>query len=172
MTTTKRKPGFSHDDSGANILVEYVFMIVIMAIFFSVFLLMMNTVIGNANRVVIGQELGVVANDVANRIVAFSGKIGIDQHDNTYWASDVSDDTEEIDLPDMVNGKPYYVQVTYSDSTQSGAVTVVYGDDYSINSTAHFRSAVRVIPSKISSTDNNPGIYYEKTDDTIRLVNI
>jgi hypothetical protein len=152
------------------VLVEYVFMIVIMAIFFSVFILLMGTVIGNTNRVVIGQELGVVANDVANRIVAFSGKISIDQHNNNYWACDVSDSREEINLPDMVDGKPYQVQVTFDDLTQSGAVTVTYGDDRSINSTAHFRSGVKVLPSTVNSTDNTPCIYYRQSDRSIRLV--
>lgn len=158
------------DDSGASVLIEYMFLIVIMAIFFTMFLFLLNTVIVNSNRVVIMQELDIVANDVANRIVAFSGKVAIEQYNNTYWASDVSSNTEEIELPDMVNGKPYNVQVTYSDSTGAYAVKVTYGDDYSINSTAHFRSGTKVTPSMINSTGYNPRIYYEKTEGSIKLV--
>lgn len=157
------------DDSGSNVLIEYIFMILIMASFFTIFILMLSNVIGTSNRVVIGQELSVVSNDLANRIVAFSGKVSIDQYNNSHWVSNISSNTEEIDLPDMVEGKPYLVEVTYEESTMTGAIKVTYEYDRSINSTAHFRSSIKVIPSSIASTDYNPRIFYDKNQCAITL---
>lgn len=168
----KCKRGRSLDDSGASVMIEYILIIMIMASFFTIFLLLLNNIIGNANSVVIGQELDVIANDMANRIVSFSGKTGIDQYNSTYWASGVSSNTEEIDLPDMVGGKPYLIQIAYSDSDGTGTVKVTYGDDHSINRTAYFRSGIKVVPSTMASTGSNPRIYYDATQGAIKLVDI
>ena len=161
------------DDSGSNVLIEYIFMILIMASFFTIFILLLSNVIGTSNRVVIGQGLSVVSNDLANRIVAFSGKVSIDQYNNSHWVSNISSNTEEIDLPDMVEGKPYLVEVTYEESTMTGAIKVTYEDDRSINSTAHFRSykgdtidiATLTITPVSSTIRINARLRWRKTDD-------
>jgi ABC-type enterochelin transport system permease subunit len=159
-----------NDDSGTNILIEYMLLIVIMALFFSFFILMLYNMMTDSNRIIVGQELGVIANDMANRITEFSAKVNVYQHDDSYWESDISGYEEEVNVPGLVEGKTYTIDVTYDDVAQTGKVLVTYGPDYSINRTVTFRSVTRVVASRVSSTDSNPRMIYDSVPGHIRVV--
>ncbi len=149
-----------HDEAGAAILVEYMFIIVIMSIFFGLFLLLVSSIIRNSDQTVVGQELGVVANDIANRIAVFSNKIAASESAGGQWGSQVSGYSEAIDLPEMAQGKQYTIDITYDSTSQTGKIKVSYGANANINRTVAFRSGTPVIGSTISSTDASPKISY------------
>jgi hypothetical protein len=157
----------SNDDSGASVLVEYVFIIVIMATFFTMFLLLVNSTIRNTDEVIVGQELGIVANDIANRISEFSNKVSIFTYNSTHWTSNVSGYSEAIDLPELAQGKQYSIKIKYNDNSGTGNITVYYGSNYNINRTVSFQSGTKVAETTISSTDANPQIYF--VSNTIRV---
>lgn len=150
----------SRDNSGVSVPLEYVFILIITATFFGVFLLLVNSYFSNTEQIVVGQELGIVANDVANRISVFSCKINISTYNSANWTSNVSGYSEAIDLPDLAHGKQYSVLIKYDDSSKTGNVTVSYGPNININRTASFRSGTKVANTMVSSTDASPKIYY------------
>lgn len=132
-----------------------------MAVFFSIVCLMMNSMINNADEIVVGQELGVVAHDIANRISGFSQTVSANEYHSDYWINDVSKYNETIDLPDLVGGKPYTIETSYESGTKTGTVKVSYGMNANVNRSVSFRSTIPVAVKTISSTDANPKIYYD-----------
>jgi hypothetical protein len=160
----------SRDDSGVNVPVEYVFVIVITAMFFAMFLLLVNTTIRNTDESIVGQELGIIANDIANRITEFSGKIGANTFKSDNWTSNVSGYSEAIDLPDLAQGKQYTVVITFDNIAKTGKVKASYGSNVFINRTASFRSGTDVTDGMISSTDASPRISYDPDDHSILVV--
>ena len=159
-----------YDDNGAAILVEYMFIIVIMSIFFGMFLLLVGSIIRNSDQTVVGQELGVVANDIANRIALFSDQIAASESAGGQWGSQVSGSIEAIDLPAMTQDKQYTIDITYESSSQTGKITVSYGSNPDINRTVAFRSSTPVVGSRISSTDAGPKMCYDPSGPTITVV--
>jgi hypothetical protein len=160
----------SSDNSGVSVLIEYIFIIMITATFFAMFLLLVNATIRNTDQIVVGQELGIVANDVTNRISYFSSKVNNYMHNSPYWTSNVSGYSEAIDLPELAQGKQYFVVIKYNDSSKTGNVTVYYGSNTNINRTVSFRSGTNVANTTISSTDTSPKIYYYPDNRTIMVV--
>lgn len=132
-----------------------------MAVFFSVICLLVNSMINNADQIVVEQELGVVAHDIANRISGFSQTVSANQHQSIDWESDVSGYSELIDLPDLVGGKPYTIETTYDPATLTYTVKVSYGMNANVYRSVSFRSAIDVVPAMISSTSANTKIYYD-----------
>jgi hypothetical protein len=131
--------------------------------FFTIVVLMMNSMINNADAIVVGQELGVVAHDVANRISGFSQMASVSQYNDNSWRSVVTGAgyDETIDLPDLVGGKPYKIETSYDPVSETGTVKVSYDVNSNVNRSVSFRSAIRVAPATISSTGANPRIYYD-----------
>jgi hypothetical protein len=150
------------DDSGTSVMVEYILAIVIMSMFFSLMVLVMNSMINNSDQIVVGQELGIVANDVANRISGFSQMVNASNYNSIYLSNDVSTYNETIDLPDLVGGKPYTIVTDYDGSTKTGTIKVSYGMNSNVNRSVSFRTAIPIAAgSTISSSSANPKIYYD-----------
>ncbi len=152
-------------------MVEYILSIIIMAVFFSVICLLVNSMINNADQIVVEQELGVVAHDIANRISGFSQTVSANQHQSIDWESDVSGYSELIDLPDLVGGKPYTIETTYDPGTLTYTVKVSYGMNPNVYRSVSFRSAIDVVvPAMIASTSANPQIKYDPLLNKIQMV--
>lgn len=148
------------DDTGVAILVEYILSIVIMAMFFSIMVLVMNSMITNADSIVVEQELGVVAHDITNRITSFSQTVSASKYQSDYLKRDVSVYGESIDLPDLVGGKPYTLTTSYDSSSKIGTVKVIYGLNPNINRTVSFTSDIEVDVTTVSSNGADLKIYY------------
>lgn len=159
-----------NDETGTNILIEYMFLIVIMAVLFSYFILVLFSVMNNSDSIIIGQELGVIGNDLANRIAGFSTKVNIYEYDSDQWESDVSAYSENIYLPELVGNKPYSIKITYDQGARTGRILVTYQSNTNINRTVEFRSTVDVIETTIDSTGLQPRIFYDQAQHAIRLV--
>jgi hypothetical protein len=150
------------DDSGVSVLIEYILLMTITAIMFSVFIMVLYTVFINVDRVVIGDELGIVSNDVASRISGFSNDVYTSEYSNTDYASSVSGSSELIELPGLVNGQQYQVNVSYDPGTKSGLVTIFYQSEITMTKTASFHSDVQVKPVSIMSPSQSLYMYYDR----------
>lgn len=149
------------DDAGTSVMVEYILSIVIMSIFFSMVVLLMNSMINNADRIVKDQELGVVAYDISNRVSSFSQTLSANQYLSDYQTSTVSAYSEVIDLPDLVGGKPYTLTTSSSyDSGWIGTIKVSDSQNPHVNRSVSFASAYEVEAATFSSNSANLKIYY------------
>jgi type II secretory pathway pseudopilin PulG len=160
--------GLSHlyeDDAGVSVMIEYIFAIVIMSVLFTMVVLLMNSMINNSDNIVTEQELGIVAHDISNRMSSFSQKISADQYVSDYQTNTVSENSKTIDLPDLVGGKPYTIDiscdsVTYP-GTYTGTVKVSYSQNPNINRSVSFASAYEVEATTFSSNSADLKIYYD-----------
>lgn len=157
------------DDSGVSVLIEYIFLMTITAIMFSAFVLVLYTVFISVDRVVIGDELGIVSNDVASRISGFSNDVYTSEYSNTRYASGVSGSAELIELPGLVNGQQYKVDVSYDPATKSGLVTIFYQSEITMTKTASYHSDVQVMPVSIMSPSQSLYMYYDRPSNQIVL---
>lgn len=165
----KANDSLSSDNSGVSVPLEYMFVIFIAAAFFVMLLLLVNTTIRNTDQMVVGQELGIIANDVANRILVFSSKVGVSTYKSANWTSNVTGYSEVIELPELAQGKQYSVVIKYNGGLKTGNVTVFYGSNANINRTVSFRSNTKVANMTFSSTDASPKIYYCPGNQTIMV---
>lgn len=157
------------DDSGTTVLLEYVFLMTITAILFSVFILVLYTIFVDVDQVVIGDELSIVANDVANRISGFSGDVYVNQYGDPYVGSSIPGSGEMIELPGLVNGQNYKISVNYDAASKSGNVTIHYQSEITLNETAGFHSDIPVTPVSVYSPSQQLKMYYDKAGNRIVL---
>ena len=155
------------DDSGVSVLVEYIFLMTITAVMFSVFILVLYTTFLSVDRVVIGNELGIVSNDVAGRISGFSNEVYTGQYSNPEYASSVRGSAEYIELPGLVNGQQYQVNVTYDPATKSGFVNINYQSEITLARAASFHSDVSVKPVSLYSPSQSIYMYYDSVGNQI-----
>ena len=160
------------DDAGTSVMIEYILAIVIMAMFFSIVVLMLSSMINNSDQIVVDGELGIVAHDVANSISEFSQTVNSSKYNSVYWSSDVSAYNEILDLPDLVGGKPYTLVTSYDAGTRTGTVKVSYGMNDNVNCSVSFRTAIPVAASTISSNSANPRVYYDPNNGPIGIIQV
>ncbi|WP_424357862.1 hypothetical protein [Methanocella sp. MCL-LM] len=157
------------DDSGVSVLIEYVFLMTITAVMFSIFIMVLYTTFISVDRVVIGNELGIVSNDVASRISGFSNEVYTSQYSDSQYTSDVRGSAEYIELPGLVNGQQYKVSVTYDPATKSGTVNIGYQSEITLSKSASFHSDVSVRPVSLYSPSQSIYMYYDSVGNQIVL---
>ncbi len=110
-----RKCDRQMDDSGSNVLIEYIFHDRYHGQL--LYYLYPQLTMSSDTRTVWSSGRGTQCRiqRLANRIVAFSGKIEHRPVQQSSLVSNDSSNTEEIDLPDIVEGKPYPVEITYTE---------------------------------------------------------
>lgn len=166
MKLTKTR---KNDDSGVSVLLEYIFLMTITAVLFSLFIIVLYSIFTNADQVIIGDELGIVSNDVAGRISGFSGGVYLNQYSDPAWNSNVPGSTQTIDLPGLVSNNQYQVYIDYDPTTKSGIVTASYKSSFTANKTAGFRSDISVVPVVLQSTNQKVNLYYDSPGNKIIL---
>jgi hypothetical protein len=157
------------DDSGVSVLVEYVLLMTITAMLFSVFIMVLYTVFISVDQVVIGDELGIVSNDVASRISGFSNDVYTNQYSDSYYATSVRGSAEYIELPGLVNGQQYEVNVTYDPATKSGIVNIGYQSEIAISKESSFHSDISVKPVSLYSPSQSIYMFYDSAGNQIVL---
>lgn len=152
---------FNKDDSGANLLIEYMFTIIIAAILFGILLLSLQSIITRSDQIIMGEEQSIAANIVANQLSDYSNELYLNDltlqltnpadYSPLYSADATLASARSFDIPKPYTGKQYSIEVTdddftYCDGTtrHRGVVKVTYVSDPSIYSTATFNSRVPV----------------------------
>jgi hypothetical protein len=155
MARTLRK-----DDSAVNILIEYILMLVISMTLFTILLLILHNTTATADKIVLTEECDILANDISNRISTFSSEVYLTDSTSTSVSTDIDNQVTYVDLPRLVQGKQYKVDITYNSGTHAGKVIVSYASDSTVYSVATFNSLVPVEAASFYSTADRYGLYY------------
>lgn len=159
----------NHNNNGASVVIEYILSLVITSMLFTIIILLSSNTIRMTNQVVMNEQFGIIAGDVANRITLFSSNIYNNQYaDNYYHTTDLRY-TTIMDLPPATQGDQYIVDVNYFPGNKTGFVKVTYGLNYNINRTTLFYSNVTITDSRFYS-DNDVKICYPDSDGNICLL--
>ena len=156
-----------NDDSGVSVLLEYIFLMTITAVLFSVFIVVLYSIFTNADQVIIEDELGIVSNDVAGQISGFSSGVYLNQYSDAAWNSNVPKSAQTIDLPGLVGDKQYQIYIDYDPTTKSGLVTASYKSSFQANKTAGFRSDIPVTPVMLQSNSQKINLYYDPVNNIV-----
>lgn len=163
------KDGLLKDDSGVTIILEFIFSLVVMVILFTIMMLVLGNIIENGNHVALKEEYDIIANDVANRVSAFSSEVYLNDQKGTYESTTIGSQVLYFDLPEPVNGKQYQVDVSYDAGKQTGTVRVSAVADSTIYSTATFRSVKTVAQSSFNSQPERYEMSYDPVTKTVSV---
>lgn len=159
------------DDRGTNILIEYILTLCILAILFAVLLTTVNTTLRNANTSVVGEQLEIIANDIANRISVFSNEVALSQSTNAHYTTTVSDYTATFELVALTQGDQYYIEITSTwdnvNNIWMGKVKVSYVPTPTIYKEITFRSHYEVTSIPFYNTNGEGEIHFDGTKITI-----
>lgn len=149
------------DDSGVNILLEFLFSLIMVVILFTIMMLVIGNIISSSDRIVLKEEFDIIANDLANRISAFSSEVYLNDHKGSFDSTVVSDKAAYFDLPEPVKGRQYQVDITYDQGSKIGTVKVSYVSDSNVYSIATFPSEIKVEQYSFNSHQGKYEIYYD-----------
>ncbi|WP_148266616.1 DUF7266 family protein [Methanocella arvoryzae] len=159
------------DDSGTSILIEYILSLTITAILFTILLLLLGNVISTTERVILDEQLGIIAGDIANRLALASTNVYNNQYNDNYYGNLIADYTVILDLPPAVRGDHYLIQINYSDASKTGTVKVAWGSNVDVNRTATFHSDTGVANTTLFYNTGNKGkIFYPDSNSKIALM--
>jgi hypothetical protein len=164
------KAALLKDDSGVNILLEFIFSLVVMVILFTLMLLFISNIISNSDRTILTEEYDIIANDVANRMSAFSSEVYLNDQKGSYDSTVVENHVVYFDLPEPINNKQYQVEISYTN--KMGTVRVSYVSDSTIYSIATFYSYIPVEDNSFNSHQGRYSIYYKMSDNKIKVENV
>lgn len=158
-----------NDSTGTNILIEYTLTFCVLAALFVVLLLMLNQTIRNSNSIVLDEQLGIIANQLSNRISTFSSEVNISTFNNVNYSTSVTSYTESLELPPIAQGDQYIVEIKYYPGLNIGYVNVSYGLNIYVNRSATFQSKIFVQDSKFYSMNSKGTISYDGSNDIIKV---
>lgn len=141
---------FTREDSGASILIEYIFTITILSVLFTMIILYLGTTMTRSDRIVMSEELDITASIIANQLSHYSNELQLNditlQSPNyaelTYLAATKVSERTFI-VPRPYGNKQYSIKVEDLGSGR-GRVTVTYLSDETINTVTTFSSPVPV----------------------------
>lgn len=103
-------PNLIEDESGVNMLVEYVLNFAIMLILFTIVLLTYQSLMTQSNNTATEEQLKIVANDVANKITLFDNIISsTEAHGVT--GTGITSLSQTFDTQTQISGHTYYIDV-------------------------------------------------------------
>lgn len=166
------------DDSGASMLLEYVFTITISALLFTMLLMNLGSIMDKSDRIVMGEEMDIAANIVANQLTDYSNELYLNDITlslppsgySSLYSMAVTQDASfrYFNLPKPYSGKQYTIEVWDSgesyigESLQRGIVKVSYVSDPSVYSIANFNSPIPIKPDTIICNSYSMKISYDR----------
>jgi hypothetical protein len=156
-----------NDDSGTNILIEYTLSFCVLAALFVMLILLLNQTINDSNTIVLDEQLGIIANQLSNRISTFASEVNLSTNDDKYYSTSVTGFTESIDLPPIAQGNQYIIEIEYYPGAKIGYVNVSYGLNYNVNRSATFQSNIKVESNKFYYMNGKGTISYDGTNKKI-----
>lgn len=148
---------FTGDDSGASMLLEYIFTIGISSVLFALILTSLSSTMNTSDRIVMGEEMDITASIIANQLASYSNELQmnditlqLNDYTHLYSVAATQDSVRYFDVPRPYGGKQYSIEVSDGGpGIQQGIVKVTYLLDQSISSIATFNSPVPVLPKTI-----------------------
>jgi hypothetical protein len=127
---------------------------------FAIVVLLIGNMKTNSDSIAIREELDIVANDVADRLSAFTSNVYMNNRSDVNSTAYIHGQGVYFDLPELVEGKQYNVRITCWDNNNTGTVLVSYVSNTYVNSTATFKASVPVENTSFNSQPGRYGIYY------------
>lgn len=146
-----------NDDSGVNVTLEFILNFGVVLVLFTVLVVTYQSIMTQSQNIVTNEELKVVSNDIANRIVMFDRVL-----DSTKSSGGAIDELNmTFEIPDQIAGRGYSVYITGT------SVDCVPFNDATINVRANFTIYHSIDPTVISSASGNHMIRYDRVNDKI-----
>jgi hypothetical protein len=161
---------FNNDDSGASMLLEYIFLIIISALLFTMLLMNLGSIMSKSDRIVMDEEVDIAASIVANQLADYSNELYLNDitlrmsdYSSIYSMADTQDDNfRYFNLPKPYSGRQYIIEVQDSnEGLQRGIVKVTYVSDPGVYSVANFNSPVPVKTETIICNSYNMKVSYD-----------
>lgn len=138
------------DDSGVNIIIEYLLNLTIMMVLFTIILLMYQSMMTQSSNSVLNEELKIYANDFANRIVIFDRMV----NSSVAQGGSVGDLETTFETPSTILGNAYNIKIN------GNSVEVYSADKYSFSVKAGFNTKNQVDTAFLSSASQFHTIKY------------
>lgn len=143
-------PKLMEDESGVNILIEYVMNFAITLILFTIVLLTYQSLMTQSNNNVTEEQLKIIANDIANKITAFDNVVSSSSN-NRFISSTYGSDSGTINslsqtfnMQSQISGHTYYIDIYYNGPAPSDGYVVAHTSD------------TNIVPVKASFRTNHP----------------
>lgn len=146
-----------NDDTGTSALIEYILSVSITAMLFAILIVLLGNVISSTEQVILDEQLGIIAGDIANRLELASIDVYNNQYMDNYYSNQISGCTVILELPPAVREDHYVIQINYSDVTKTGTVKVTSGSNGNVNRTATFYSDIGVADTTFTYNLGNKG---------------
>jgi len=159
------------DDTGVNIILDYLLTFIITMILFTMMIMIINDVMNISDRIVLKEEFDIISNDIANRVYAFASDVNMSKNMGLNSSVAVLYHTAYFDLPELIQSKQYRVDITYDESTYIGTVVVTYVSNSNVFSTSTFYSLIPVEEAHFYSQQGRYGIFYNSTLAKIQVRN-
>ncbi len=147
------------DESGVNILLEYIYTLIVTMVLFTIIVLMVANMKGVSDSIAIEEQLDVIANDVADRLSAFTSNVYMNSQQDDSFKAIIAGHSVYFELPQLVEGKQYSINISTSGTL--GTVVVSYASNSNVKSAATFKALVPVKNATLYSQDGAYGIYYD-----------
>lgn len=147
------------DDSGMNVILEYILTFAIVIILFGVLLFTFNAIMVQSKSVIMYDDFKIISNDVASRIVIFDRLMsGASAQGGSIDSLNIS-----FDVPPTIGDKTYNINITdkYVEVFAPGEQTAL--------ARASFQTTYAVRPSFISSSWGHYIITYNKTANAMEV---
>lgn len=156
---------FREDDTGVNVLLEYIINFGVLLVLLTLVWLMYQTIITESNNTIAHEEYRVFANDIANRIVLFDS---IAKSTTEMGGSDSFSSPNSLVL--YFDTPPELADMAYTIDITGNSVTVSSADRYSVTPiTATFKTTYTIKPTIIPGSSAAHTIKFNSATDKIEV---
>jgi hypothetical protein len=147
------------DESGVNVIIEYLMSFAIIMVLFTIVILMYQSSMARSNTVAMNEELKIYAGDIANRIVTFDRMV------NTTEArgGTIGGFENDFDTPTQITGMTYSIILT------DNSVQLQPLDRNIMPVSISFKTSHKVTPTTVPSSALNHVISYNKITHEIEV---
>lgn len=148
-----------NDESGVNIIIEYLMNFAIILVLFTIVILMFQSVMAQSNTTAMSEELKIYAGDIANRIVTFDRMIDTTEA----RGGNIGEFENNFDAPVQITGMTYSIILT------DNSVQLQPLDRNIMPVTISFYTSHKVTPTTVPSSALNHVISFNKGTDKIEV---
>lgn len=144
---------YNKDDSGSNLMIEYILTIAIAALLFSVLLSCFQSIITKSDQIIMSEEMDIVGSIIANQLTDYSNQLRLNDYTGIYSQANSMSSNRYFDVPKPYSGKQYQIQVSdqvINVNEHMGRVKIIYVSNPNIYSIYTFNSPYEVQPKTIT----------------------
>lgn len=149
---------YTKNDSGSNVLIEYLFTIIISTILFAMLLLSLQSVLAKSDQLIMSEEIDIASSIVANQLSDFSNGLWLNDYTGTYSLADSAGGERYFSIPEPYGDKQYSIEVSdevIDANNRRGKVKVTFQSDPDVYSIFTFNTPYPVQHGKITCNTYN-----------------